>query len=273
MTTLSSTAVPALRGRRILVRTIAWLCCAVSLTLLFGLIDLGTTLGLSDPRYAWSMSLEASWGSLFTFMIGGGFAWIGAVPRRPGPGVTLLGIVAVAVLLGSAILGDGRPLWVAGPLAAITGLLALGLRSFLTVPRPDRRSASPGRAVLAFTGVPLWLGYAWIMTQLALTADPGAGDETIGIDHWPVQVALGIAVALGCAVLGTAEVTARPAIWRELALWRWAFGLTSVFVAWATLAYPDRAGAMPHPAWGTLILLWGLLIALSPAKTPPRGGR
>ncbi len=246
------------RSRRLVSAVLAWTLAVLSATLLFGLIDLGTVVGLSDPAYEWSMSLEASWGGLFTFVVAGSFGWIGTVPARPWPGVALLALTAAGLAAGSLSARDPGPLWVAVPLAVVTAVFAWLLRPELAGARPVWR-AEPPVAVVAAAGVPLWLAYAWFTHRASAT---GSWNDTLGIDHWPVQVGLGLILAAGSAVLVGA--------WRDLALWRWAFALTAVPIAWATLRYPEREGAMPHVVWGVLIAVWGALL-VGAAWWPRRG--
>jgi hypothetical protein len=59
------------------VRVVAWLMVAVSAAGLFGITDLMTLHGWVEQRYVWAVSLEASWGSLMTFM------WQGPTPASP----------------------------------------------------------------------------------------------------------------------------------------------------------------------------------------------
>jgi len=242
-----------------LARGLAWLCALIALVPLFGLIDLGTVFGLSDPQYLWSMSLEASWGSLFTFIVGGSFGWIGALPGKPWPGLLLLGLVILGLLVASAVFADEGPLWVAGGLAVamLTMYLLLRPRGPFVAAAWPRSAAS----VAIACGLPLWLGYAWNTYLAAAAVSHSPEDGTLNIDHWPVQAALGLTLAFGSAVLS---------VWtRELVLWRWTFALTAVFVAYATLAYPDREGAMPHVLWGLCIAVWGVLVV----SLPPWPGR
>ncbi len=218
---------------------------------MMGLIDLGTVFGLSDPRWEWPVSLEASWGSLFTFLIAGAFGWIGTRPDRPWPGLILLGLVVAALLLSGLVLLDPGPVWVAlglaAPTVAIQRLLAPGQP-------PARQDARPGAiwAGAVGAGVPLWLGYAWF-TYLPAAAGVG-GDITNGVDHWPVQIALGLVLSAGAGLLSA---------WRsDLLLWRVGFALTAAIVAYGSLVYPERAGAMPHWLWGVAIAGWGVAVVL-----------
>ena len=245
------------------VRAASWLFAGIAAVAMMGLIDLGTVFGLSDPRYQWPMSQEASWGALFTFLVAGGFGWIATVPHRPWPGLVLLVMVTVSLLLGGAVLVDVGPVWLALGLAAATGTVWLLLRPG-RFPDRLRLPHRPAATAVALAGVALWLGYAWNSYAAAvLTYD--LGDVTNGINHWPVQVALGLALAAGCSGL---------VLWpAPLMLWRVGFALTAGIVAYATLVFPDRLGAMPHPAWGWTIAAWGALIlwpGQADSALPPR---
>ncbi len=289
-------------GRVLAARGLAWLLAIIAAVPMFGLIDLGTLFGMSDPRYEWAMSLEASWGALFTFFVAAGFAWVGTLPGKPWPGLVLVFLAAGGLALAGVALADAGPLWVALALGSAAGGLLLLLRPGRsgtvpnapagvggakgTVPEQPKQHAGggaegtvpeqpPGRfrrpalepgLIAPVLGVPLWLAYAWLSYGPAVAGVPG--DVTNGIDHWPVQVALGLALAAGCVLL---------AYWGErLTLWRWAFAASAGFVAYATLVFPERAGAMPHPAWGVAIAGWGVLAAvlqprrLSRAQPGPR---
>ena len=248
-------------GRVLAARILAWLLAVIAAVPMFGLIDLGTLFGLSDPRYEWPMSLEASWGALFTFFVAAGFGWGGALPARPWPGLVLVVLAAGGLALAGVVLADGGPLWVAAVLGLAVGGLSLLLRHHAPAPRAFGRPAFGPGLIAPVLGVPLWLGYAWLSRADAVAGVPG--DVTNGIDHWPVQVALGLAVAAGCVV---------HTCWAErLTLWRWAFALTAGFVAYATLVFPERAGAMPHAAWGVAIAAWGVLAAALPPFRPAAG--
>lgn len=257
---------PVPRGRVFAGSAVAFVMCAVSTIFMFGLVDLGTVLGLSDPQYEWQMSLEVSWGSMFTFVIGGGFAWVCVRPHRPQAGLLLLAVAAVSLVVGAAVLMDPGPLFVALPLAAVTVVLKLTLAVRIERVPADVSSRSWLRTLVAVAGVLLWLGYTVLTTLMAWSGMPGAGDVTNGIDHWPVQVALGVAIALGAAILAL-----RTDAWGPAGLWRWMFALSAIAVGSTALAYPERLGAMPHPVWGILMLLWGLSIALIPPPRPAGG--
>src|SRR3954447_18171724 len=100
----------------------------------FGLIDLATLVGWVNPDYLWSVPLEVSWGSLFTFFVAGAFVWIAVRPARPWPGLVQLGIVSVSRALAAAATVGAGPLWVAAGIALSAALLAWLLRAPLPAP-------------------------------------------------------------------------------------------------------------------------------------------
>ncbi|MBU6512728.1 MAG: hypothetical protein KGR99_10515 [Betaproteobacteria bacterium] len=140
------------------VRVIAWGCAIASATVLFGLVDLGTLVGLSDPHYKWAMPLEASWGALFTFIVPAGFVGIALAPRYPWLGIALLALTTLGVALGHLILGRRGPVWMALAIIALV-VLGLALRAECQVRTPWRLRRSLHAWVL-LAGAPLWLGYA-----------------------------------------------------------------------------------------------------------------
>ncbi|QIK72054.1 hypothetical protein G7070_06960 [Propioniciclava coleopterorum] len=248
---------PGWPGRVLLGRVLAWFCALVAAVPMFGLIDLGTVFGLSDPQYTWQVGVEASWGALFTFVIAAGFAQAGWTPTRAAQGVALPGLAAGSLAVAAAVFRDPAPLVVAGALLVATVAVAWILAAR---PQPRTRPSLSAALVVSAAGVPLWLGYA-ALTHAAWLRDPTVGDVTNGVDHWPVQAALGLTLALGSAALAL-----RPGVrW-----WRWCFALSAGVLAYATLAFPDRAGAMPHPAWGWLFAVWALLILLPPCPSAAR---
>ena len=78
--------------------------------------------------------------------------------------------------------------------------------------------------------------------------------QTMGINHWPVQGAVGLALG-ACALVMAIWPAGRP-------LMRLSISLSAAFIGAAMLAYPDRDGAMPSPMWGVVIVIWGTLLAL-----------
>jgi hypothetical protein len=238
------------------VRVVAWLMVAVSAVGLFGIVDLMTLPGWVDQRYVWAVSLEASWGSLMTFVVAASYASIALNPRSPWAGTVLLAVAGMALVL-SAIFGtDTRPL----PLALIVAVPAVGLLySSRQEIAPPSRSLRPAwlHLLMGAAGVPLWLPYSIHALQMS-RLEPNAGHDTWGIEHWPVQGAVGITVLVAALLMGWWS-QGRP-------LLRVSISLSAVYIGVAMLAYPDRAGAMESPMWGVAMVLWGTVLALLPAN-------
>jgi hypothetical protein len=234
-----------------LARTVAVLLALVAAVLLMGVIDLMTLPGWVDQRYVWEVPLEASWGALFTFFLAGGCLWVALHPAAAWPGLVLLAISGLALLVGAGAGQDGRPLLVALGVA-VSGLVLWALVGRPPLP-PARRPAVHGPALaVAGLGVPLWLPYALEAFEQSRAAV--LGSVTQGIEHWPVQGAVAVALVLASLVLAVWE-DGRP-------LLRIAVSLSAVYVGMAELAHPDRAGAMASAPWGVGVTLWGLLVAL-----------
>jgi hypothetical protein len=233
-------------------RPLAWVLAAIAAVPMFGLIDLVTLFGWVDPAYEWEVPLEVSWGTLFTLLIAGSYVWIAVVPDRAMPAVIQLAIGAAGLVIASVVGLDGRPLWIAVPVAGSAVLFA-----WLTSATRNRGggswTADWSFALLAAGGMFIWLPYA--SHALAASRAHAEGDITNGIQHWPVQGAAGLAFA-GCAVV--------MAVWPpSVPLFRLTVSMSSTLIGAAMLAHPDRAGAMDHPLWGIAMVIWGTAVALA----------
>lgn len=245
-------------------RLLASLFAATSAIVFFGIVDLATLPGWTDPAYEWQVPLDASWGSLFTFVIAAAYASVALRPGRPWPAIVQLGLTVLALGISAALGQDARPVWVGLGVAGTAALLA-----WLTkAAEPPSRTLVPSwpLGALALLGVPLWLGYALdaLDKSRLLPDDDARAVNTLGMDHWPFQAALGLVLPV-CAVVMCLWPPARP-------LMRVSLSLSAVYVGVAMLAFPDRAGAMPHYLWGVAMAFWGTLLALSGTWAgPPRG--
>ena len=232
----------------------------VSTVLLMGVIDLLTLPGWVDQTYVWEVPLEASWGSLFTFLLGGAYAWVAWRPRAPWPALVLLAVCALALGVSAGAGLDWRPLALAVGVA-VSGRVLWGLAGQPPPPAPRLSPRWPALVVAAL-GVPLWSPYA--LDAFAQSRAGVLGSVTQGIEHWPVQGALGVAVVLSALLL---------AVWDDgRPLMRVAVSLSGVYVGMAELAYPDRSGAMGSLLWGVGVTLWGLLVALTAVPEGVRPG-
>lgn len=240
------------RQRLSLARVVAAVFALIATVILMGLIDLLTLPGWVNQDFEWEVPLEASWGALFTFFLAGAYVWVALYPRAPWPAFVQLAISGLALLVSAVAGTDWRPLGLA------TGVAGSGLVLWRLVGRPapalpGRRPSAPWTMLtVAVLGFPLWLPYA--LVAFSQSRAGALGSITQGIEHWPVQGAVGVALIFGSITL---------ALWDDgRALLRVAVSLSAVYIGMAELAYPDRAGAMGSLLWGIGVTLWGLLVAL-----------
>ena len=251
--TESAEAVPVTSStvRMRAVKPLAWFLAFLAAVVLFGFVDLATLPGWVDQSYEWAVPLEVSWGALFTFVIAGSYVWIALMPARTWPAVVQLGIAAAALAVSSVAGMDGRPLWVAVPLAGSAVLFAW-LAGESAGRFPQAWSVDLPYLLLGVAGILIWLPY--VVRALEISRAGAEGDNTWGIEHWPVQAAAGLSLA-GCA--------AALAIWNPgRPLLRLTVSLSATLIGAADLAYPDRNGAMDAPLWGVAVVIWGTAVAL-----------
>jgi hypothetical protein len=224
--------------------------------LFFGLIDLATIVVPGD--FLPTVPLEASWGAFFTVIVAGAFVRLAWRPDdRVVPAVQLL-VAAAALVAGAALGGRPEPVLVAAALAVLVALL------LVRTARPRRpelrlRPAAPllGAAVVA---TPFWVAYAW---QAAAASRTGLDDDiSVGVPHWAVQSAVGLAIA-ACALAAGGWPRGRPLLATSA-------GLGAVLLGVATVSYPDATGAMPTPLAGFAAVAWGLAVVVL-ARLPRAG--
>ena len=118
---------------------------------------------------------------------------LGGVPaagRRAGP--ALLWLTTAALLLGALLGFSFGPVVMAG----VLGVMSLGL--LWSARRAGTRYEKPLLSVdwpllvLAVLALPFWAAYAWYALGVSRTTGSEPEHWTMGIDHWPVQGALGI---------------------------------------------------------------------------------
>jgi hypothetical protein len=224
-----------------------------------GIADLGVTWDED-----WPAVLEAGWGLLCT--LGLGLPLLAAALRPTLARAALTQLYVVAGTLAVAVLGGKEPeAWWFFVLLAIE----LPLLHLLARTTPSA-TALPNRRLLMLAAVaaPAALTYAWSMLaeNRALHFD---GDITMGVDHYPVQAALGLAfVALpaaaglgapGARLLGTS--TALMAGYLGLVTYHWTDRQADVGEAWAVAAM----------AWATTVLAatWWPARAAQPDAASP----
>jgi hypothetical protein len=184
-----------------------------------------------------------------------GLAW--RPDDRVVPAVQLL-LAASALVVGAALGGRAEPVVV----AAVLGVLGALLLVRTARPRGVELRLRPAvpLLVVAVAAAPFWAGYAW---QAAGASRSGLDDDiSVGIPHWAVQSAVGLAIA-ACALAAGGWPRGR----RLLAT---CAGLAAALLGVATVSYPDATGAMPSPLAGVAALAWGLAVVVL-ARLPRSG--
>jgi hypothetical protein len=221
----------------------------------FGLIDLSVTW---DP--GWPVVLEAGWGVFMTVLVGGSFLAVAVRPHRSAPALVVAG-VALATMLVAA--GAGHEPWL---LVYVALLLVEGAVVVALLPQrePVRPTVfAPSWPLLAFAAAGV---VPWLITGLDMFEDDRRnagvliGDVTNGVDHYSVQGAL----ALALAVL--------PLIAATWARGRRYLGLSAAFCATylgvVSYAFPDAAAGL-GPVRSLLCLIWGPAVGLTAMLSLP----
>lgn len=213
----------------------------------YGLQDTLTVL-VEGEDFAAHYVLESGWGLLFLALVGAplvGFA------VRPSASVLLAEVAAVGVaLLVAAALAGSVPHALPGLGVLVTAALVAALAR---VGRPRRLRVDTALAVLAAVAALPAASYA--LRMATATENP---EETWGLDHYPVQAAVGVSVML-VAVIGTA-VARRPGGRLLVAT----LVVTTAWLGIESVAYPERVGSF-GTFWGWLAVVWSLAYAAAAA--------
>lgn len=248
------------RGRLRLARALAVLFAVLWGFLFFGLIDLLVVV-IQDQRFAQHYLLESGWGLLYLVLVA---APLLAAAVRPASGVPLTQVLLVAVAVAAAALLAGYPqqLWPASALAVTA--LAVGWAAGAPVPRLSLRAVDLPLGALAVVALPAGALYAWSQARGWRGLAP---DITFGLDHRPMQAALGLAVPL-VAGLAAVALGSRPPLWR-VPVWTVAF--PAAWLGVESVAYPDHEASL-GTVLGIAAAVWGVAFAAT-AEVRARGRR
>ena len=212
----------------------------------FGAIDLSVTWSSE-----WPQVLEAGWGLFFTVLVAVPFVLAAVRPRACMPGIAQLVVATVALAVSALVAQETSLLAFAAALALQTavvgGLSWSAWRERAEMPRPQ---PSTPLLVLAFAAVAPWLAYASHMWALNREARPDT-DVTVGIDHYSVQGALGLALAL-LPLLAALRSDLSPFV-------PVCAGVAASYLGLVSLAWPDAAGGLGQ-AWSAAAIAWGLAL-------------
>ena len=225
--------------------------------LFFGVIDLLVAVE-HTPGFYESYLLETGWGLLYTFLVALPLVCLTFSPRLSLP-VTQVALVGGAVAVTAVASGSWGQLVPAGLLVLDAALITLLVRGQVRPRRGWRRPTfDPVVAALgAVLAVPAVV-YAVDMVAGYRDGRPPTDDDTWGIDHWPMQAALALAViavafavAAGVRSRRTGTLVAASSV-----------TLTAAWFGIACMVYPDHAGSVGR-AWGALVTGWAVTFALA----------
>jgi hypothetical protein len=245
--------------RLVLARVLAFLFAASWIVVPgFGAIDLSVTW---DPD--WPQVLEAGWGLFFTVLVGVAFAGVAVRPGSSGPPVAQLAVATLALAVSVVAASEGPLVWVPVLLALETGTVAWLAGISWRVWTVSRRASVPMLALAAMGVVP-WLAYALDMWSANRDERPDS-DITNGIDHYAVQGALGLALAVLPPL-----VALRPALTPLVPV---CAGISAAYLGLVSLAWQDAAAGFGR-AWSVAAIAWGLcLVAVSVVAAVRRSRR
>jgi hypothetical protein len=215
----------------------------------FGVIDLSVTWN-SD----WPQVLEAGWGLFATVIVAAPFALLAVRPRAAFPGVVQLVVATVSLAL-SVVVAEEPRLFVLVALVGLQTALVVGLvggawrKSTRAWWRPLVGFSRSLFLVASVAAIP-WVSYALRMWASNRENRPDT-DVTLGIDHYSVQGALALALAV-LPLLAALRADLDPFVPLCAAVAAFYLGLVS-------LAWPDAAGGLGR-AWSIAAMAWGLAL-------------
>ena len=209
----------------------------------YGLIDL-LAFAQGEEFHA-ALVLSTGWGLLFLFLVAGPLFALSVRASAVSPSaLAQVALVAAAVLAAAALSSSPRHLFVsAGLIATVAVLAVLGRERPWDVMRTWRWSAAPGALVIL--AVAACCAYAWTSARTTGTAQ--ITDDTWGLDHWPVQAALPLALLLISAL-----AAGHPSGWR---LPTWSAGAAAAWFAVVCWLEPDLVASVSRP-WAAITFLW-----------------
>ena len=229
--------------RRLWLRVLAGLFGVFWGFFFYGLIDL-LAFAQGEQFHA-ALLLSTGWGLLFLFLVAAPLVALAVRPSAVSPSALAeVTLVAAAVITAAALSSSPGYLSVAAGLVVTVAVLALAARE-----RPwDALEAwrwSTLPATLVLIAVAPCCAYAWT----SATGDARITDDTWGLDHWPAQAALPLAVLLISAL-----AAGHPSGWRLPA---WSAGASAAWFAIVCWLEPHLVASVSRP-WAAATLIWSV---------------
>jgi hypothetical protein len=212
----------------------------------FGIIDLTVTWNAS-----WPQMLEAGWGLFSAVIVGLAFVVLGARPWAALPAAVQLLVATVALAVSGVVSEESGLLWFAAALALQTAVVARLCHPSVRDDgrrRPRPRVARP-MLLLAAVGVAPWSAYALHMWQQNREGEPG--DVSVGIDHYSMQGALALVLAL-LPLLAALRPDMSPFV-------PTCAGIAAAYLGLVSFAWQGSPGAFAT-AWSAAAIVWGLAL-------------
>lgn len=239
------------RGELRAARAVAAVGVVVWCGIYFGVVDLLTPLEQA-PGFSRVYLLEAGWGLLFTVLVS--FPLLVLV-FRPGAPALLAQVTVVGLAVGLTAMASGQlaQLVPAAVLVLNAAFAADLARGYVRPPGgwawPQYDQWVLGAVVVA---VPVAANYAWDAMRTFHAAE-GPVDETMGLDHWPVQAALHVAIVLVATVVAAGVALG----WAGTLVSALSVSVTAMWLGATSIAYPTHAASLGDIA-GAAAVFWGL---------------
>jgi hypothetical protein len=223
--------------------------------LFYGLVDLLVAID-QTPGFYDSYLLETGWGLLFTFLVA---APCMALAVRPG---LVLPLIQVAVVgLAVAVTAVASSAWAqlapAVLLLVSAAFLADLSRGYVRPPAGWRwPHLDPVVALPVLVMTPPAVAYAVDNITGYYTQRAPTDDDTMGLDHWPMQAALPVSVVM----VGAAVAAGVRNGWTGTAVSVSAITVTTGWLGVVSVMYPDHAASL-GATWGSAALVWAVLFA------------
>jgi hypothetical protein len=224
--------------------------------LFFGMIDLNVALD-QTPGFYESYVLETGWGLLYTFLVAAPCVALAVRPALTMPLVQLAAAgVAVAV---TAVAGGSFGQLIPAALLLLNAAVLSRLGRGDVLLRNDRRLASFDLFMLGVVAPQVAVGvvYAVDMVIGFRTGRPPTDDDTWGLDHWPMQAALALTLAL-VAIGVAAGVRNR---WSGTAFSAVCVTVTAAWFGVICVVYPGHAASI-GATWGAVLIAWAAVFAV-----------
>lgn len=223
--------------------------------LFFGIVDLAVPVE-ETPGFDESNLLETGWGVLYTFLVGGAFA---SLAVRPGMAMPVLQVALVGVCLAATAVAAGAWSQLVPALLLASNCYALMSLSRGRTRLPRRRrplGVDPVVGVVSALLVPPAVVFAVDMVSGYREGRPPLDADTWGVDHWPTQAALALAIA----AVAAAVAAGLHAGWSGTAASATCVAVSAGWFGFWSTVHPDHAGSAGAP-WGVALIVWACAFA------------